>query len=55
MHTVYNLSWLLLIHAFLFMLGFKTVQDVYLGKADWHVLFTPPNFFRKYKYVVENQ
>jgi hypothetical protein len=32
--------------------GFKTVQKIYLGKADWHALFTPSNFFQKYKYVV---
>ncbi|CAB4015148.1 sodium channel 60E-like, partial [Paramuricea clavata] len=33
--------------------GFKTVQKIYLGKADWHALFSPPNFFQKYKVQTE--
>ncbi|XP_046847598.1 poly(A) polymerase type 3-like [Xenia sp. Carnegie-2017] len=32
--------------------GLETVQRIYLGKTDWHALFTPPNFFTKYKHYI---
>lgn len=32
--------------------GLKTVQNIYLGKADWRALFTPPNFFQKYRHYI---
>ncbi|CAB4008917.1 poly(A) polymerase type 3-like, partial [Paramuricea clavata] len=32
--------------------GFKTVQNIFLGKADWHALFTSPNFFQNYKHYI---
>lgn len=35
-----------------FKQGFQTMDDVYSHKAAWKVLFTPTNFFQKYKHYI---
>ncbi|XP_001620975.3 poly(A) polymerase type 3 isoform X1 [Nematostella vectensis] len=35
-----------------FFIGLKNTEDVISGKANWDILFTPPNFFHKYKHYI---
>ena len=35
-----------------FIAGLRITSDVLIGKSTWDVLFQPPNFFSKYKYMI---
>ncbi|EDO48505.1 predicted protein [Nematostella vectensis] len=35
-----------------FFIRLKNTEDVISGKANWDILFTPPNFFHKYKHYI---
>lgn len=38
----------------LFIAGLRITSDVLIGKSTWDVLFQPPNFFSKYKYLISS-
>lgn len=42
--TLYNISFVIT--------GLRITSDVLIGKSTWDVLFQPPNFFSKYKYMI---
>jgi len=35
-----------------FKLGFQIMDDIYCNKSNWESLFTPGNFFQKYKHYI---
>lgn len=37
-----------------FIAGLRITSDVLIGKSTWDVLFQPPNFFSKYKYLISS-